>query len=322
MLPIKNLENISSQRIKKKTKITQDCIIYSAHSLGSRWTPCTLNLSSRGVCSPWEKLGPACSFLISSQKFVFSRVTRIGTRKGNFIPCKLRGLWEAQTSSSPLCHSGDSMLPVCVQNFLAFNYLPFSAEEGNSLETQVLENGNSIIDINVFILCPFSIITKCLLLCFWFVILLATHLTQVRFWPFLTQLSFPGFTLLLNKFVLERQCSAVGKSMGLMSAACVSTAMVKHALCSRTGGDGEGYKSLRRHLVLSIKLQMHRACDSIVFLLGIYPTDRLAHVRNGHVLDIHGSTYITILLYIIIIYYIIIVYYKYIYIIFCILLFF
>lgn len=49
------------------------------------------------------KLGPACSFWISSQKFVFNRVPRTGTRKGDCYPMsaqKALGSPDQRSSSS------------------------------------------------------------------------------------------------------------------------------------------------------------------------------------------------------------------------------
>lgn len=86
MLPIKHLEKITSERIKKKSKISRiaspaPCVWLKAseHPIPSSRAPVE-SVAHGG------KLGPAYSFWISPQKFVFNQVPRTGTRKGDNYP--------------------------------------------------------------------------------------------------------------------------------------------------------------------------------------------------------------------------------------------
>ena len=133
MLPIKNLENIISKRIKKKNQNHQDCITSSTNLAESLRIPHTLVLSSCRVCSPREKLSPSCSFLISFQKFVFNQVTRIGTRKSNLIPCKLKRFWKPRPAALPPPYLEDTRFLSVFRiqwHFQEFNYFPLFTEGG------------------------------------------------------------------------------------------------------------------------------------------------------------------------------------------------
>lgn len=111
---------LSPKELRKKTKKKQnhqDCITSSVHLVRSL---CTLILSPHGTCSPREKLGSACSFLISSQIFVLNQVSRIGTRNVVLSHLSSEGFWKPRLAVSLPCHLEDSMLPVCVPNPVAF----------------------------------------------------------------------------------------------------------------------------------------------------------------------------------------------------------
>lgn len=103
------------------------------------------------------------------------------------VSSKALGSPDQQLVPPPRPHLEDSTLPVCVQNPVAFPGIQLlsSLYRGrDSLETQALQNGSSVIGIRVFILFPLRKVTKHLPFGFWFVVLVARHLTEVRFLTF------------------------------------------------------------------------------------------------------------------------------------------
>lgn len=72
MFPIKNLENVS-KRIKRKTQSPE--IASPAQRIYSQGSEYRVHSSGAPVepAAPLEKLGPACSVLISSQKLYSTR---------------------------------------------------------------------------------------------------------------------------------------------------------------------------------------------------------------------------------------------------------
>lgn len=96
--------------------------------------------------------------------------------------------------------------------FLEFNHLPLYREEGDSLEPQALQNGNSIIGINVSMLFPWSMIITYVLFCFWFIILLARHLTQVKLltFPYAAKFSLDLHSFQINLSLGDSMCRGEG----------------------------------------------------------------------------------------------------------------
>lgn len=177
---LKNLENIIPKRIKEKTESSR---LLSAFVWKLQNYP-RPHFELLCVLQPMKKPVPACFLFWQAPRNMYSTRSRESEgEKAILSRVSSGGLWKPGPAVCPL---EGSRLPVCAGvrwHFLEFNCLPLSTEEGDSLETQALQNGNSIIGINVFILFPWSLIIKYVPFCFWF-ILLARHLTQVKLLTF------------------------------------------------------------------------------------------------------------------------------------------